>query len=64
MTEQQWLVCQDPSTMFQYLKRRKVKRMTNREVRLFLVACGRRIWHLLEDERSRIAIEVVDRLGT
>jgi hypothetical protein len=34
------------------------KRLTDRKARLFLCACARLVWHLLEDPHSRQAIEV------
>jgi hypothetical protein len=57
MTENEWLACTRPIDMFQYLQ----DQSTQRKRRLFVCACGRQMWDLLFDERSRQAIEVGER---
>jgi hypothetical protein len=54
MTEAEWKECTDPHPMLHFLK----GRVSNRKLRLFAVACCRRIWHLLPDEPCRHAVEV------
>ena len=50
MTEAEWLACTDPLGMVNFIG----DQAGDRKLRLFQAACCRRIWHLLEDERSFI----------
>jgi hypothetical protein len=73
MTEADWLACDDPAPMVQFLggqlsirKRRKIPkslrdRLSARKLRLFGCACCRRVWDRLTSEFARKAVEVAER---
>ena len=50
MTEAEWNACADPTPMLRELLCGK---FSDRKLRLFAVACCRRIWNLIEEEVSR-----------
>jgi hypothetical protein len=74
MTEAEWLACNDPDKMldclderlgycFGLLEEHTERRAIDRRFRLFAVACCRRIWHLITDDRSRAAVEVAEKFA-
>jgi hypothetical protein len=52
MTEAEWLACTDPHPMLESVRRKA----SDRKVRLFAVACCRRVWSSLEHEDFRNAV--------
>ena len=57
MTEREWLNGLDPLTMLAFLQR--AEKPSERKLRLFAVACSRRIWSRIDD-LSRAAVEVAE----
>src|SRR5262249_52682102 len=59
MTESEWLVCDSLLGLRGFLK----GRASDRKLRLFAVACCRRIWHLLPDQHSRQTVALCERVA-
>ncbi|HEY7427313.1 MAG TPA: hypothetical protein VH682_23970 [Gemmataceae bacterium] len=57
MFEARWLRCDEPEMMLRYI----LGKTGDRKFRLFACACVRRIWPLLRDERSRLAVHRAER---
>jgi hypothetical protein len=56
VTEQEWLAASDPAPMLEFLK----GQASDRKLRLLLAGIARQLWHDLEDDRSRAAIEMAE----
>jgi hypothetical protein len=54
MTEAEWLGCEDPRKMLEFLR----GTVSERKLRLFACACFRRLWHLLEVDAARWLVEL------
>ena len=61
MTEEQWGTCTEPKERLTFLL--SGDRPLERKLRLFLVACCRRIWHLLPSGSCRQAVTVAERFA-
>ena len=57
MTEEEWLECPDPTTMF----RNFGAKFSDRKLRLFCCACCRRVWDCARDERLGRALLCLER---
>lgn len=59
MTEQEWLACDNPGQMLDFL--RETSKVSSRKLRLFACACCRLIWTLPNDDRARHAVEAAEK---
>ena len=59
MNEAEWLSCTDPAPMLAFLG----SKASARKLRLFVVACCRRIGDSLHDRRSQAAIEIAEQFA-
>jgi hypothetical protein len=59
MTEEQWLSSSDPQAMLNHFRGSLCRH--GRRLRLYAAESCRAIWHLIPDERSRLAVQVAER---
>ncbi len=57
LPQAEWNACIDPQSMLEFLR----VEASERKLRLFAVACCRRIWALFDKERHRRAVEVAEK---
>jgi hypothetical protein len=61
MTESEWQSCRDPQAMLKWL--RDSEKTSERKLRLFAVACARRVVHLSLEARSHRAVEMAEQFA-
>jgi hypothetical protein len=61
MTEAEWQTCDDPQVLLDWLE--KACGVSQRKLRLFAVACGQSVMHLVDDAQARNAVGVAQRFA-
>jgi hypothetical protein len=61
MTAEMWEKGYGPHRLLNYLRRRRKEKPSGRKLRLLAAACCRRLWDIMADERSRQAVETLER---
>jgi hypothetical protein len=56
MTEAEWLACEDPGPMLDFLR----GKVSDRKLRLFACACCRKLFHPFQGERHRRAVALAE----
>ena len=56
MDEAEWLVCEEPRPMLEYLR----GKASDRKLRLFACGCCRRLWDLLPSDLNRQAVQAIE----
>jgi hypothetical protein len=59
LDESKWFTCDDPTPMMVFLR----DKATERKLRLFAVACCRRIWNLIPDKPGHEAVKQAERFA-
>jgi hypothetical protein len=59
MTEAKWLASDDAPVMLDYV----LGRVSQRKLRLFAVACARKLWCLLPDQRCRALVDAAEQFA-
>jgi hypothetical protein len=59
MTEQEWFACTDPAPMLQFIR----QRATDRQLRMFVLACCRSVWGTATDEATRYALSIANEMA-
>jgi hypothetical protein len=59
MTEAEWLACNSPVQMLEFLW----DKVSDRKLRLWACACCRGVWERLSDKRLRVAVETCERVA-
>ena len=60
MTEVEWLACDDPQVMLRWMCRGKPSK---RKLRLFALACCRRVWSILKTRARHRAVTIAERFA-